>query len=148
MCAVGRTVFSCKCDCLNRLLRFDNPAPLAVMALSTPYNVQMLDSFLEAGGVSAVTQLLRESKCPATTGCTAAFIDELMEFDRSGKKDQRRGLEKEFFQSGAVRWLRQPGQCRLSRGLYTAGLGWVNKGTLKNTLIKVRMKSLIRAPRN
>jgi hypothetical protein len=28
-----------------------------------------------------------------------------------------------------------------------AGLGWVNKGTLKNTIIKVIMKSLIRVPR-
>ncbi len=73
------------------------------MALSTPYNVEMLDSFLEAGGVSAVTQLLRETKCPVTAVTTAEYIEKLMESDRVGKKDARRGVDKEFFHSGAVR---------------------------------------------
>jgi hypothetical protein len=63
------------------VLYFNNPTAIAVVALGglKVESERFFESFLEAGGVSALVSVLRETDCPVTLFYTTAVIHRLLE---------------------------------------------------------------------
>jgi hypothetical protein len=55
---------------------------MAVAAIVAAEEVErgvLLDSFVDAGGLAAVVQLLRKSRCPTTLACAATLMQRLLD---------------------------------------------------------------------
>jgi hypothetical protein len=76
--------------------------------------VQLQHIFREAGGVSAVTQLLQESDCPLTVQFALKLIQKLMGFGATGAGDRRQETVDDFFHSGRLQLLGPTAGCQLS----------------------------------
>jgi hypothetical protein len=84
-------------------IHVNNPTAVAVLALSaaTSCSGPVLDSFLEADGIAAVVQVLRESPCPATVGHAALLVQRLMANNLvPGYADRTKELADKFLQGG------------------------------------------------
>jgi hypothetical protein len=82
---------------------------VASVSTVAPYSGQMLHSFLEAGGIAAVTQMLRESRCSLTAGYTVNIIQNLMYIiNVPGRRDEGVDLATSFFHSGEMGWFDRP----------------------------------------
>ncbi len=93
----------------EKLLHFDDPTVLALAALGVfrPYSAGMLDSFVEAGGVSAVMPVLKSSSCQTTLTCTAGLVGGLLADaytlvwqDPTWSLEKARALADEFYNAG------------------------------------------------
>ncbi len=99
MFLVGRPLTDSSSDCPDTLLHYNDPTSVAVFALRIPYSKRLLLSFREAGGVGAVTPLVKETKRPVTVKYTAELIEALMESVRQHRDSK---LPDRFFHSGVV----------------------------------------------
>ncbi len=61
----------------------------------------MLDIFLEAGGISLLTDVLKEYSCPLSVRYAAELIEALLDADADGKWETDRELADKFFHAGA-----------------------------------------------
>jgi hypothetical protein len=92
-----------KKDTECEIIHVNNPTAVAVLALcaATPCSGPVLDSFLEAGGIAVVVQVLRESPCPATVGHAALLVRRLMAKNMvPGYADRTTEVAEKFLQGG------------------------------------------------
>jgi hypothetical protein len=80
VCLVGRAAYTVEVDGEVEVVRWDNPATLALAVLcGSVKETSMRNSFLDAGGVPAIVQLLGESTCFDTLTHITTLIDALLE---------------------------------------------------------------------
>jgi hypothetical protein len=100
---LGGVYLNNKKDTECEIVPVNNPTAVAVLALctATPCSGPVLDSFLEADGIAAVVQVLRESPCPATVGHAALLVQRLMANNLvPGYADRTKELADKFLQGG------------------------------------------------
>ncbi len=109
---LGRAVF--RAD--SPWLRFNDPTAAAVLALHALFNegddmggeeesMQLLDSFLDGGGVSAAVRLLDEWTCPKILTCTANILEVMLTICPSVRPDRCPEVLGRFCESGECAYL-------------------------------------------
>jgi hypothetical protein len=94
---------------LKKPVHLNDPTPLAIQSLKAALNsTRLLDTFLEAGGIPAVVQLLRESNCTVSLVQTVDFIMNLMSHDPEQEisREQAGELGEALHESGI--WSHRP----------------------------------------
>jgi hypothetical protein len=102
-----RAVFTRVVEDESGPLHYDDPAAVAIAGLVAiaPYNGPMLSSFLEAGGVSALVQMLNRTTCPLRIQYTLLLVEMLLSDDGTiGSNDRRRTLADLFRKAGGLHY--------------------------------------------
>jgi hypothetical protein len=102
-----RAVFTRVVEDESGPLHYNDPAAVAVASLVAiaPYNGPMLSSLLEAGGVSALVQMLSRTTCPLGLQSTLLLVEVLLMDDGpSGSNDRRRTLADLFRKAGGLHY--------------------------------------------